>query len=170
MTPPWLLAWGWADEESMLALIGLGQCVPCWAGAGGLQHRSNVQAAGPARAVHHQQSMELRNHVAFLALNPEHPGFLSQDLEVAKLETDARQHLILFVNTQITVVSAASQRAFISRCSLLCVWPFIFNITTHSSTPDLDHRRVTHSRERSSTDSRALLDWQHLGCFQFPFS
>lgn len=65
--------------------------------------------------------------------------------EVAKLETDARQHLILFVNTQITVVSAASQRALYQQ-----VPGFVFGLyTAHHFTqfplPDLDHRRGSSS-------------------------
>lgn len=79
--------------------------------------------------------------------------------EVAKLETDARQHLILFVNTQITVVSAASQRAFYQQVRSGFVFGLLYLTSLHTQfpLPDLDHRRVIFIVENvPSTDSRAL--------------
>ena len=88
--------------------------------------------------------------------------------EVAKLETDAKQHLILFVNTQITVVSVASQCAFYQRVSSGFVFGLLYLTSLHTQFPfpDLDHICVIFIVETFLPRiAKHFLDWQALGMF-----
>ena len=83
--------------------------------------------------------------------------------KVAKLATDARQHLILFVNTQIAVVSVASQRV---SSGFVFGLLYLTSLHTQFPFPDLDHIRVIFIVENiPSTDSRALPQLAAFGMF-----
>ena len=132
--------------------------MPCRAGAGGpstgVMSRPQAHEGCPSSTAHGAQG----------TMSPSCPeprtSWVSETgPEVAKLETDAKQHLILFVNTQITVVSVASQCAFYQRVSSGFVFGLLYLTSLHTQFPfpDLDHICVIFIVENiPSTDSQAL--------------
>lgn len=82
--------------------------------------------------------------------------------KVAKLATDARQPLILFVNTQIAVVSVASQRV---SAGFVFGLLYLTSLHTQFPFPDLNHIRVIFIENIPSTDSRALPQLAAFGMF-----